>query len=148
MDGLKLFRNHEYHGHHGHNQHGHGKSYGDRWECGADRRWKDRRVPYAGDEFYNCYEGNMRVHLLEDGVVLWPNIPSLHNLMDMVVFVKDGVVFRNFDRDTNGDLAEVGTDSAVHALETIDGVRDLGSMANELVGLVQDLEDFLIREGI
>jgi hypothetical protein len=27
-------------------------------------------------------------------------------------------------------------------------VRDLGSMANELVGLVQDLEDFPIRKGI
>jgi hypothetical protein len=90
----------------------------------------------------------MRVHLLEDGVVLRPNVSSLHNLTDTVVFVKDGVVFRDFDGDPNGDLAEMGTDSAVHALETIDGVRDLGSMANELVGLVQDLEDFPIRKGI
>ena len=90
----------------------------------------------------------MRVHLLEDGVVLRPNVPSLHNLTDTVVFVKDGVVFRDFDGDPNGDLAEMGADSAVHALETIDGVRDLGSMANELVGLVQDLEDFPICKGI
>jgi hypothetical protein len=56
---------------------------------------------------------------------------------------------RLFDRQGNTlDEAEMGTNGAVHTLETVDGVRDLGSMANELVGLVQDLENLMVGKGI
>jgi hypothetical protein len=90
----------------------------------------------------------IKVHLLEDGMVLRPNVPRLHDLANAIVFVKDGVIFGDLDRDPNGDLAEMGANGTVHTLETIDGVRNLGRMAYKLVGLVQDPEDLLIRKGI
>jgi hypothetical protein len=42
----------------------------------------------------------------------------------------------------------MGANGTVHTLETIDGVRDLGSMANKLVGIVQDLENLSIGKRI
>ena len=64
----------------------------------------------------------------------------------MFVLHKDCIVLRDFDRNTDRDLAQVGTKSTVHALEPVPGIRDSRGISDNGASLIKNLEDVVVGE--
>lgn len=88
------------------------------------------------------------VNLLGDEMVALGDTTFLHNVGNAVVFLVDGVVFRDLGRDAKRELTELGAHSAVHTLNTVGGLGNLVVLGEDGVAIVEDAKNVEIRRGI